>query len=110
MSELTPTTKGQRPIQTFRVGGVQAAIWENKAVQPDGKTVSQHSIKITRTYLAEKRAPGEANVYKETSSYFPMDLPKIVLVAQKAFEFITLTQRSPSDQSEPTPDAEDIPV
>ena len=39
----------QRPVKEFRVQGIKAAIWE-KCVERDGRTFTQHSIRICKSY------------------------------------------------------------
>ncbi len=72
----------QKPAKTFRVGGVTASIWIND-VDKDGVQVKLPSIRITRTYR-------DADGFKETSRFGVSDLPKLRLVAAKAYEFLSL--------------------
>ena len=85
------------PIKEFRSGGVKAAIWRND-VQRDGQTFVRHSVRIQKSYRDDR---GD---WKTTEYYYPEDLPRLALVAGKAFEFINLTE------SEEAPHTADIPV
>ncbi len=83
-----------KPIKTFRAGGIQASVWRDET-EKDGQTVVQHSVRIQKQFRKEDGS------YADTQYYFQDDLPKLVLVAQKAFEFISL--KSPKDTEEATP-------
>lgn len=79
-----------KPVAVFRAGGIRAAIWENQ-IKKDGQDVTTHSVAISRSYKI-----GET--WKEASSYSVNDLPRVALVAQKAFEHLALKdqeQRGP---------------
>jgi hypothetical protein len=83
-----------KPIKDFRAGNIQASIWRNE-VQQDGQTRIRHSIRIQKRYRKD-----DGN-YKNTDYWFPDELPRLQLLAQKAFEYIVLTESK---------DAEDVPV
>ncbi len=69
-----------QPIKKFQVGSVHAAVWKNA-----GKEGQEFlSVSLDKRYKDEK---GE---WKSSSSYKPGDLPKAVLVLQKAYEYIAL--------------------
>jgi hypothetical protein len=76
----------QKPIKDFRVGGIQASIWR-KEVPKNGYTAIQYSVKIEKRY---RKKDGE---YQNTDYYFDDDLPKLILAAQKAYEYIAVTER-----------------
>jgi hypothetical protein len=76
-----------RPEKKIRCGGVEAAIWQN-TTQMNGQDRQTYSIQIQRTY---KDKDGN---WQETNSYHTSDLPKVALIAQKSFEWITLKQDS----------------
>lgn len=84
-----------KPIQNFRVGGIQASIWRN----PSGKgdhNAARYSVRIHKRF--HKKGDG---TYATTDYFFPDDLPRLVLVALKAFEYIALNQSK--DPGETTP-------
>lgn len=83
-----------KPIKNFRSGGIQASVWRDEA-EKNGKTEVRHSVRIQKQFRKE-----DGN-YKDTNYYFQDDLPKLILVAQKAFEFISL--KRPKDTKESTP-------
>lgn len=84
-----------QPVKEFRVGGVKAAIWKDE-IQQDGRTVIRYSVKVQKSY--RDKADGE---WKTTDYFYPADLPKLLLVAQKAFEFVSLKE-SEEDANLPT--------
>lgn len=63
------------PVERFRSYGIEASVWEN-----EGKL----SVSI------RKRYKDEGGDYHDTTTFFQDDLPRLILVAQKAFEFIAL--------------------
>jgi hypothetical protein len=80
------------PVKEFRArGGIKAAIWRNE-VQQNGYTVVQHSVKIERSY--KDRTTGE---WKTTDYFRPQDLPRLILVAQEAFRFVSLVESEETD-------------
>ena len=83
-----------KPIKDFRSGGIQASVWR-KEVDKDGQTVVRHSVRIQKQYRKED---GD---YETTEYYFRDDLPKLVLVAQKAFEFIALAASKDAEETVP---------
>ncbi len=83
-----------KPIKDFRSGGIQASVWRNE-VQKDGQTVVRHSVRIQKQFRKED---GD---YENTDYYFRDDLPKLILVAQKAFEYITLKESQDVEESAP---------
>ena len=78
--------QGNQPVKAFRAGNVEAAIWRNE-VQQDERTAVQHSVKVCNSY--RDRTTGE---WKTTNYFYPQDLPKLILTAQKAFEYVSLRE------------------
>lgn len=83
-----------KPIKNFRSGNIQASIWRNE-VDKDGQTVVRHSVRI------QKQFRDDDGDYKETNYYFRDDIPRLILVAQKAFEFISLSESKEAEESMP---------
>jgi hypothetical protein len=79
-----PNNETNQPVAEFRAGTIVAAIWESSTVI-NGKTVPQHSVRIQKRYRDERS--GE---WKSTTYFRPDDLPKLVLVASKVYEHVTL--------------------
>ena len=86
MSNGDNTGTGRRPLKEFRVGGVSASIWE-KEQDSNNRSNPLYSVKINRTYKDKN-----SNEFKNTDYYFPNDLPKVMLAANKAFEYISLRE------------------
>jgi len=84
MAEGSTTTSGRPPLKEIRVGGIAAAIWE-RSTEQNGMVSKQYSVRINKRYRDNKTSE-----FKTTEYYFPADLPKLMLAAQKAFEFVSL--------------------
>jgi len=69
------------PEKKFRAGGVVATVWNNK-VDSDGKEIEYKTISIDRSYKNNK------DEWQKTNSYRINDLPKVELVAKKAYDYI----------------------
>ncbi len=78
------------PEKTFRASPVSATIWANEATTKDGETKMFRTISLERTY---KDKDGN---WKKTNSLRTNDLPKAMLVLNKAFEYISLQEDSQS--------------
>jgi hypothetical protein len=72
------------PDHEIRVGFIRASIWLNES--EEGQRAGGASTKI------EKRYRDENGEFKTTTYFFPNDLPRLALVAQKVFEFIALRE------------------
>lgn len=77
----TPTAGNRRPIQTFTVENVSAAVFANVRRTADG-TRTFHSCAFTRTY---RTAAGER---KRTASFDRADLPRLIAVAKQAADYL----------------------
>ena len=75
-----------KPIRVLRAGALSAAIWE-KTATIDGRAVPQHTIRIEKRYRDQRT--GE---WKTTGFLRVDDLPRVALVASKAFEYATLRE------------------
>lgn len=76
----------QKPIKEFRAGNVKAAIWEDER-EDQGRTTTRHSVKIQKRFLDKNTGD-----WHDTDYFFPNDLPRLCLVAAKAFEHIALRE------------------
>lgn len=76
------------PVETFRAGGVSATIWANEA-EKDGKSFTVYNVNVERSYKKDDE-------WVKTSSMRVTDLPKVVLVANMAFKYLSLKK----DESE----------
>ena len=84
---------GNKPIKSFKAGAVKASIFENES-QYNGKQSTIHRVVIDKTY---KDANGQ---WKSTNSFSGYsDLPKAILVLQKAYEFLALKNNDDSKEN-----------
>ena len=83
-----------KPVKSFKAGGVEASVWRQE-VEKNGQTVTRYSVRIQKQY---RNKDGD---YEKTDYYFRDDLPKLILVAQKAFDFITLRASANADEEIP---------
>jgi hypothetical protein len=72
---------GNVPEKKFRAGAVSATVWKN-SVEKDGHESSYNSVSLERVYKDK-----EGN-WQTTNSFRQNDLPKLALVAQKAYEYV----------------------
>lgn len=84
----------QKPEAEFRAGLISASVWRNE-MQQDGQTVVRYSIRPQKRYRKDDGS------YTDTETYFPEDLPKLILVIQKSYEFTTLKERKDRDEAVP---------
>ena len=75
----------EAPVRTYRAGGVSAAVWRNES-EKDGRTVVAYSVRFQKRFRKNDE-------WQNSDYYFPEDLPKLQLVAAKAFEFVSLKDR-----------------
>lgn len=80
------TNNGNMPEKKFSTGAIKATIWKNKGKSEDGQEKEYRTISVDRTY---KDKNGE---WQTTSSLRVSDLPKVVLVANKAYEYLVLKE------------------
>ncbi len=72
--------------QKFSTGAISAVVWSNEGKDSEGKVTEFNTISIERRYQDKE---GE---WKSTSSFRVTDLPKVALVANKAYEYIVLKE------------------
>ena len=75
-----------QPEKKFRVGAISATIWNNSGVNQKGEVNEYKTISFERSY---KDKEGE---WKKTNQLRLTDIPKAVLVLNKAYEHISLTE------------------
>lgn len=71
------------PEKKFRAGAITATVWSNDTVK-DGKKVSYKTISFERSYKDKD------DEWKQTNSLRIADIPKAVLVLNKAYEYLAL--------------------
>ncbi len=83
----------EKPEKKFVAGAISATIWEN-TTEREGKQVSYRTISLTRSY---KNKDGK---WQQTNSFRTTDIPKALLVLNKAYEYIMLRDFSESKGSD----------
>lgn len=74
------------PEKKFSTGAISAIIWKNNVVLRTGEATEFRTINIQRSY---KDKDGN---WQSTNSLRVSDLPKAVLVLNKAYEYLVLRQ------------------
>ena len=69
----------------YKAGAISATIWNNETIK-DGKPAAYKTISLQRSYKDKDGA------WKTTNSFRVADLPKAVVVLNKAFEHLVLSQ------------------
>ena len=83
----------QLPEKKFRASPISATIWAHDA-EKDGKKFQYKTVVLDRTYRDKS---GE---FKNTNSMRVNDLPKAMLVLNKAYEYLTLTDAESINEEE----------
>ena len=74
-----------KPVKKYQAGSVSLAVWKNVYVDgKDGREGVLYSVTLERRYKDHSGA------WQSTSSFHANDLPRALLLLQKAYEFITL--------------------
>ena len=73
------------PEKKFRAGSVSATIWVNHGKDSEGRETTYKTVSFERSYLDK-----EGN-WQTTNSLRVTDLPKAVLVLNKAYEYLSLS-------------------
>ena len=85
--------KKNPPIQTFKAGPVRAAIWSRTAKNRDGTEFDTYSVQIDKTYK-------KGEDFLRTNNFNPQDLPRLSLVANRAFEWIVTRNGQDKEKQE----------
>ncbi len=75
-----------KPEKKFRAGPVTATIWQNEATRQDGSKAVFYTVSLERSY---KNKEGE---WASSNTFRVNDIPKAVLVLNKAYEYVTLKE------------------
>ena len=73
------------PEKKFRAGAISATVWRNVVKTPEGQDREVKSVTFQRSYKDK-----DTNEWKQSNSLRAMDLPKAVVVLNKAYEYIVL--------------------
>ena len=84
--------KGKRPISKYKAGGIEAAIFKNER-EHNGVVVGFNTVSLSRSF----KKKGEDIWRHEVIHMRRSDIPKAVLVLQKAHEELLLDVKSVGD-------------
>ena len=73
----------------FRAGAIWATVYSKETTR-NGRGFTEHSIRIQRHWKDERTGKWASTTY-----FRPDDLPKLILVTSKAYEFVTLREPGP---------------
>jgi hypothetical protein len=82
-----------KPDMTFEAGSCKASVFQNK-VEREGKEVIIPKVSVSKRYLDKS---GE---WKNTQSFGVNDLPKLMVVVMKSYEFLTSRRKGGNGKSD----------
>lgn len=82
----------KKPQKKFRAGPISATIWANESKNEKGEAVSFNTISFDRNYMDK-----DGN-WQTTNSLRTGDIPRAILVLQKAYEYLSLVEDNDSVQ------------
>lgn len=82
----------QAPVKEFRSSALSVAIWRNES-QEEGKTIVKHSVR------PQKRYRDDSGTWQDSSYLFPDELPKMIMLLNKAYEFIQLKEGKDAEEA-----------
>jgi hypothetical protein len=82
------------PEKKFSTGVINATIWRNKGISKTGNPVEFRTVSLQRRYTDKN------NEWKSTNSLRTNDLPKAILVLNKAYEHIVLKEQTDQESEE----------
>ena len=85
-------TDGKKPEKRFDAGAVSASIWKNDTTNKKGEPVSFNTLNLQRRYQDK-----DGN-WQNANSLRVNDIPKAVLVLNKAYEYLTLRDNESIDE------------
>lgn len=71
-------------MKEFRARNLSLAIWQNEGTR-EGRPITLHSITLNKRYQDQ-----DSGEWKDSSSFFPDDLPRLRLLLEKAYEHLVL--------------------
>ena len=90
-TKIEGPAKGNSPEKKFRAGAIAATIWKND-VEKEGKTFEFKTVSLERNYKDKN------DEWQTTSTLRINDIPKAVLVLNKAYEYLTLKEQNMHDE------------
>ena len=80
------------PERKFRAGAISATVWKN-TVEKEGTTFDFRTLSLERNYKDKQ------DEWQSTSTLRVNDIPKAVLVLNKAYEFLLLKEQDIQEES-----------
>ena len=77
--------KQTKPVQSFKSGAIQVAIWENESKGPNGPFKYQ-------TVSFERRYKDKDGNWQSTNKLRINDIPRATTILQKAYEHLVLSE------------------
>lgn len=74
------------PEKKFRIGSISATIWKNQT-EKNGSIIEYRTVSFERSYQKDGN-------WNTTNSLRVNDLPRAVLVLQKAYEYLAIKENS----------------
>jgi hypothetical protein len=68
----------------FNAGAINATIWKNETKNKTGEKIEYKSVTLQRSYKDKN------DEWQHTNSLRSLDIPKAILVLNKAFEYLNL--------------------
>ena len=87
------TEEKKLPEKKFRAGAISATIWQNEGHRKDGTQSVFNTISFERGYKDK-----EGN-WKSTTSLRVADIPRAMVVLNKAYEYIVMKQSNDASAS-----------
>ena len=84
--KVEPSKEVNLPERKFRAGAISATVWLNKAHKTNGEDSEYRTVSIERNYTDKE------GKWQSTNSMRVADLPKVMVVIQKAYESIVLNE------------------
>ena len=78
--------QGKPPIVEYSAGNIRASIWRNQT-ERNGRTFWTFSVKIEKRFHDEK-----TDQWRTTNQFFARDLPRLALLAIRAFAYIVMRE------------------
>ncbi len=85
--KVVPEKEGNLPEKKFRAGAISATVWLNHGHKPNGEESEYKTISIERSYTDKE------GKWQSTNSMRVNDLPKAMVVLQKAYEQLILNEQ-----------------
>ncbi|MEK6808636.1 MAG: hypothetical protein AABY14_03040 [Nanoarchaeota archaeon] len=86
LQQLSGLPGRRLPEKKFRAGGISVSIWQNVGVNKKGEQSIYKSISLEKNYKDKN------GMWHKSNSFRINDLPQVVLLLNKAYEFILLKQ------------------